>query len=128
MMTMPATPAPTTAAPGWFQDPWGMAPLRYWDGAQWTGHVHGNLISPVAAPDPSLKYLLPIGRSGWAIAAGYLGLVSVLLIFAPFALGTGIYALRDIREHPGRLGVGRAWFGIVMGTIFTALFLFALAR
>ena len=125
---MPATPAPAAAAPGWFQDPWGMAPLRYWDGVQWTGHVHGNLISPAAAADPSLKYLLPIGRSGWAIAAGYLGLVSVLLIFAPFALGTGIYALHDIREHPDRLGVGRAWFGIVMGTIFTALLLFALVQ
>ena len=105
-----------------------MAPLRYWDGVQWTGHVHGNLISPAAAADPSLKYLLPIGRSGWAIAAGYLGLVSVLLIFAPFALGTGLYALHDIREHPDRLGLGRAWFGIAMGMIFTALLLFVLAR
>ncbi len=127
-MTMPATPAPTAAAPGWFQDPWGMAPLRYWDGVQWTGHTHGNLIAPAASVDPSLKYVLPIGRSGWAIAAGYLGLVSVLLIFAPFALGTGLYALHDIREHPDRLGLGRAWFGIVMGTIFTALLLFVLVQ
>ena len=127
-MTMPPIQTPTTAAPGWFQDPWAMAPLRYWDGGQWTGHVHGNLISPTAAPDPSLKYLLPIGRSGWAIASGYLGLVSVLLIFAPLALGTGIYALHDIREHPERLGVGRAWFGIVMGAVFTALLLFAVLR
>lgn len=76
-----------------------------------------------------LKAVFDGGRGfgrDWAIAAGYLGLVSILLIFAPFALGTGIYALHDIREHPGRLAVGRAWFGIVMGTIFTALFLFTL--
>ncbi len=115
-MTIPPLATPI-AAPGWHQDPWGMAPLRYWDGAQWTGHVHGTLAAP--APDPSLKYLLPIGRSGWAIAAGYLGLVSVLLIFAPFALATGLLALRDIRRKPALLGAGRAWFGIVMGAIFS---------
>ena len=32
-------------APGWFPDPWGAAPLRWWDGWQWTGHVS----TPVAA-------------------------------------------------------------------------------
>lgn len=125
-MTTPPIQTPAAAAAGWLQDPWGMAPLRYWDGAQWTAHVHGNLISPTAAPDPSLKYLLPVGRSGWAIAAGYLGLMALLPIFAPLALGAGIYALHDLREHPERLGVGRAWFAIVMGTIFTAVLLFAL--
>lgn len=25
--------------PGWHPDPWGAAPLRYWDGTQWTGHT-----------------------------------------------------------------------------------------
>jgi len=24
------------AAPGWYTDPWGQAPQRYWDGASWT--------------------------------------------------------------------------------------------
>jgi len=24
------------AAPGWYPDPWGQAPQRYWDGASWT--------------------------------------------------------------------------------------------
>ena len=36
--------------------------------------------------DPAIRMLLPVGRSGWAIASGYLGLISVLLIPAPFAL------------------------------------------
>lgn len=71
---------------------------------------------------------LRLGRSGWAIVAGYLGLFSVLLVFAPLALGAGIVALRDIRQHPTKLGVGRAWFGIVMGAIFTALLLVVLAK
>jgi hypothetical protein len=28
--------------PGWFTDPWGQAPLRWWDGSQWTGNVHSR--------------------------------------------------------------------------------------
>jgi len=65
--------------------------------------------------------ILPVGRSGWAIAAGYLGLVSILLFPAPFALLTGILAVVDIQKHPARHGMGRAVFGIVMGSLGTIL-------
>jgi len=65
--------------------------------------------------------LIPVGRSGWAIASGYLGLVSVLGVFAPFAVFTGIMALRDIKKHPDKHGKGRAWFGIVTGGLATAV-------
>jgi hypothetical protein len=43
-----ARPAPTPSEPdaapvsvdaGWYADPWGLAPLRWWDGTQWTGNV-----------------------------------------------------------------------------------------
>ncbi len=68
------------------------------------------------------KYLLPVGRSGWAIAAGYLALFSVLLIPAPIALFCGIMALRDIAQHPEKTGKPRAWFGIIMGVVMMTLF------
>lgn len=68
------------------------------------------------------KYLLPVGRSSWAIAAGYLALFSVLLIPAPIALFCGIMALRDIASHPEKIGKPRAWFGIIMGGVMMALF------
>jgi len=71
--------------------------------------------------DQALHWLLPVGRSGWAIAAGYLGLFSLLGIFAPFALITGILGLRAIKKNPRLGGRGRAIFGIVMGGIFTAV-------
>lgn len=91
-----------------------------------------NVLAPVPVPptdmgqDPLMRAILPVGRSGWAIAAGYLGLFSVLLVFAPFALLTGVLAVVDIRRHPKRHGMGRAVFGIVMGLLFTPVLLLLL--
>lgn len=42
------TPPPTAAPPretapaGWYKDPWGVSALRWFDGSQWTGYVHGE--------------------------------------------------------------------------------------
>jgi len=113
---------PTAAVPpGWHADPWGQAPLRFWDGSAWTGYTHAGGGPAPVSDDTAMRFLLPVGRSGWAIAAGYLGLVSVLLVFAPFALVTGILGLQAIRRDPSLWGRGRAWFGVVMGALFTAL-------
>ena len=71
--------------------------------------------------DPAMRMLLPVGRSGWAIAAGYLGLFAVLLLPAPIALIISIVAIRDLKRHPDKHGLGRAIFGLVMGGLGTAL-------
>jgi hypothetical protein len=71
--------------------------------------------------DAGMRLLLPVGRSGWAIAAGYLGLISVLLLPAPLAVLCGILAIRDIKKHPDRHGMGRAIFGLVLGGLGTIL-------
>ncbi len=74
--------------------------------------------------DAGMRMLLPVGRSSWAIVSGYLGLISALCVPAPFAILTGILAIRDMRRDPKLHGMGRAVFGIVMGSIFTiALFI-----
>ena len=75
--------------------------------------------SHVGASDPGMRWLLPVDRSGWAIAAGYLGLFSVLVLPAPIALAISIIAIRDIRKHPGRHGMGRAVFGLIFGGLFS---------
>ena len=72
---------------------------------------------PSLGDDAMMRLALPAGRSGWAIAAGYLGLLSLLGIFGPPALICGLLAIRDIRQHPEKHGLGRAWFGIVMGIL-----------
>jgi hypothetical protein len=74
--------------------------------------------------DPALRWVLPVGRSGWAIAAGYLGLFSLLILPGPLALWAGIMAVRDLRRHPEKRGMGRAIFGIIMGGLATAFMAF----
>lgn len=78
---------------------------------------YGGHSQPGLGEDPAARWLLPVGRSGWAIAAGYLGLFSVLCVPAPFALICGILAVRAIRKDPNKHGMGRAVFGIIMGVL-----------
>lgn len=73
------------------------------------------------AGDDGLQYVIPINTSGLAIAAGYVGLISVLCFPAPVALILGILALRQLNKNPKLHGRGRAVFAIVMGVIFTLL-------
>ncbi len=79
--------------------------------------------APDIGDDAGVRLLLPVGRSGWAIAAGYLGLVSVLCLPSPLALICGIMAVREMRRDPSKHGMGRAVFGIIMGGIGTAFLL-----
>jgi hypothetical protein len=74
---------------------------------------------PDLGDDPAMRMLLPVGLSGWAIAAGYLGLISVLCLPAPLALITGILAIREISRNPKKHGMVRALLGIVMGSLGT---------
>lgn len=80
--------------------------------------------------DVGMRLLIPVGRSGWAIAAGYLGLFSILMIPAPLAMITGILAVVDIqksqRTENKKYGMGRAIFGLIMGSLFTFLLIIAL--
>ena len=69
--------------------------------------------------DPAMRLLLPVGRSGLAIAAGYAGLFSLIILPAPIALLLGSLAIIDIRKHPKKHGMGRAVFGVIMGIIGT---------
>jgi len=88
----------------------------------------GNRYSPPPPPrphdlgeDPAIRMLLPVGRSGWAIAAGYMGLFAMLCFPAPVAIILGVIAIVHLRRNPKLHGWGRAIFGLVMGVVFTIL-------
>lgn len=135
------------AVPGWYPDAV-PGRLRWFDGAAWTDHVTlapaaasqaAQPQAPVQAPvqtvrpysghtAPSLfattpgdpiHWMLPTGRSGWAIAAGYVALFAWLVWpLGPVALFCGLMGVRAIRRG-GTYGHGRAWFGIVVGALAT---------
>ena len=99
-----------------------------WESWKVASSVSGLLVAEPTAGRPLgadlfVRTLVPVGLSGWAIAAGYLALFSFFLIPAPFALLTGILAVRSIKKHPEKRGMGRACFGIVMGVLGTGLLL-----
>ena len=78
------------------------------------------------ANDDALAYIVPINTSVWAIFASYAGLLALAGIFAPLALLLGIIALWDVKKHPEKKGKGRAVFAVVMGAVFTPLFVLGL--
>ena len=68
--------------------------------------------------DAGMRMLLPVGRSGLAIAAGYLGLVSLgLWPLGLIALPISIWAIVDLNKDPDKHGMGRAVFGLVCGIL-----------
>ena len=94
------------------------------------GQVIQRVAQPVITSDlgdsAAVRMLLPVGRSGLAIAAGYAGLFALLVLPAPLALVLGVLAVRDIRRNPKKHGMGRAVFGIVTGTLGTGLLVWLL--
>ena len=85
-------------------------------------------VEPGTGPDAGMRWLLPVGRSGWAIAAGYLGLLSVTGCVGPVALVVSLVAVRDLRRHPHLHGMGRAIFGLVMGGLGTLALVWIFGR
>jgi hypothetical protein len=59
-----------------------------------------------------------------AIAAGYLGLLSLLPFIGILAVFVGCMALSKLKASPELQGSGRAWFGVICGGLSTLLYLF----
>ena len=72
-----------------------------------------------AASAPQGWVFVPAGWSGWAVASGYLALLSILGYPAIASVIVSLIALFDLRRHPEKRGQRRAWFGLVMGALGT---------
>ena len=79
--------------------------------------------------DAGVRMLIPVGRSGWAIAAGYLGLFSLILLPGPLALLCGILGIVDIKKSQysdkPKHGLGRcfrAYYGCISHRLIDVYF------
>jgi len=88
-------------------------------------NAHGQNPS-VGSIEQELSLILPVGTPFSAFLAGYLGLFSVFVVPAPFAVIFGIIGLAHLRRSPEQRGALRCWTGIVLGGIFSAIGLFVL--
>ena len=81
---------------------------------------------PPTGPDAAERMLLPVGRTPLSIAAGYLGLLSLLILPAPIALLVSIFAIKELKQDPTKHGMGRALFGLIMGALFSILLIISI--
>ncbi len=62
-----------TVAAGWYADPWAQAPLRWWDGTQWTGLTHNQESPQVVIAPPNMHAAEHVVRRGDGRIASLLG-------------------------------------------------------
>ncbi|WP_029947212.1 DUF2510 domain-containing protein [Leifsonia aquatica] len=79
-----ANGTPGGAAPGWYSDPYGAAPQRWWDGTQWTADVSQPVVPQPAqvhyAPKrPALNPATPVGTV-WIWLVVLLPLVTLAML------------------------------------------------
>jgi hypothetical protein len=73
------------------------------------------------------RLVMPVGRPASAIAAGYLGLLSLLPFIGIIAIVVSAVALQTLKRDPKLHGQGRAWFGLIMGIVTTLLYAIPIA-
>ncbi|HEV7720649.1 MAG TPA: DUF4339 domain-containing protein [Iamia sp.] len=113
---------PAAFVPGVFPEPTPSAPLAPPAAAPAPQAADDALASTRMGDDAGWRLLLPVGRSGWAIIAGYLGLVAWLVFpLGPFAVITAELGRREIKHNPRRHGMGRVVVGYIGGAVGTAL-------
>jgi hypothetical protein len=114
-------PAYAAAAPAWAAHgsvPYGSVP---YGAAPYGTAPYGPPNGQGEHPSDALHWIVPTGRSWQTIAAGYVGLVSLLLFpLGPVAIVLGVLGLRAASRQ-GSHGRGRAIFGIVTGIIATII-------
>jgi len=96
-----------------------------------TGRPAGLPSQPADAGESAgVRMLIPVGRSGLAIAAGYCGLVSLFpcigMLIAPVAIVLAVMAHRRLRKDARLHGMGRVVFAYIAGGLSLALHLLLL--
>jgi hypothetical protein len=115
-------PSPsTTFPPNWYTDPWGVAPLRWWNGQQWTPVLYGPYGEawplPVVAPPPFVAKGPGIKGGGVAGAGAGVGFAATVIAVIAFGATTKHFNV----NNPWFLLVSQLalWVGFV-GAVFWA--------
>ncbi len=121
-----------TAPAGWYPSPGVADEERYWDGARWTDYTRST--SPLQGEQEPIRVALP-RTNRKAVASLVLALAWVGGLGSLVAIVLGLRARREMRLSPdSEIGSGVATAGIavgvvglllavLMGTLFTVLFL-----
>jgi len=73
---VPVVPVAAAAVPpGWYPDPWRMAPMRYWDGRNWTEWLDSR-----RPPTPEKRMHVPAGGLAYGLSALAVSLVLLLAV------------------------------------------------
>ena len=91
---------------------------RFCANCGWSPKPKGQRLEQI---EDELKLVLPMATPFTAIIAGYLGLLSLLLIPAPFAVIFGVVGLVQIQRRERSYGKVRCWVGILLGGAGTLL-------
>src|SRR3954469_25107004 len=86
---------------------------------RYCGHYLDPSVRPKSTSSTTDQFLMPVNRPISAIAAGYLGLFSLLPFFGLIAIIVALFALRTLKKDPDLAGRGRAWFGLIAGIVST---------
>lgn len=97
-------------------------------GARCDDEAPSYVAKEVDTTDKWVRAMIPVGRSGWAIAAGYCGLLSFIPGVSFLAIIFSTLALRNIRDYPELHGLGRVWTGFILGGLGSAYWLWAFAE
>lgn len=101
-------------APGWFPDPFDPAQLRWWDGQQWTTHLHPAERGPARAASAPRPPAPGAPRRRTRVATLALGTAAALLLGGATATGAGLLALVPAG------GAGDSHGGVVVAPSATA--------
>jgi uncharacterized protein len=105
-VTASASPVPTIQ-PGWYPDPWAVAPWRWWDGQQWSPILRGPYGEAWPLPAPPMPDRQPKGPGiqGGGIAAVGAGVGAVL--------STVVGVIWILGAHGGTVDTNNPWFVLV---------------